>query len=117
MFLDALQGIIGVLIIGGMASVIGICAVYLFQIFTCKSLVTFSWAIYGVGFIGSMGLLFVTLGMGSLGYGFCNYFDVMINNKSDFVKLGASNSQNPFTRLDSCFYGDGNVLSKFNLAT
>ena len=79
-------------------------------------MVQLSWGLYSVGFIGSMGLLFITLGMGSLGYGFCNYFDSMIYSQSDFIKLGASNSQNPFNRLDSCFYGDGNVLSKFAIA-
>jgi hypothetical protein len=78
-------------------------------------MVTIGWAAYGIGLIGSIIIIFFTMGLGSLGYGFCNYFDQMISNQTSFNQLGGSNSQNPFVKLKSCFYGDGNVLDSFSL--
>jgi len=40
-------------------------------------MVNLAWTLFGLGFIGSIVVVFVTLGLGSLGYGFCNYFDQM----------------------------------------
>lgn len=67
----------GMLILGGFCCLMGIVAAYKYEVFKCKSMVNLAWTLFGFGFVGSMVLLFVLLGMGSLGYGFCNYFDAM----------------------------------------
>jgi hypothetical protein len=108
--LGLLQASFGIEIVGSFCTVLGVIAAYKYEIFKCKSLVSLAWTFFGLGFIGSTIVVFATLGVGSLGYGFCNYFDTMINSQAQFSKLGQGDSQNPFSKLDSCFFSDGNVL-------
>ncbi len=79
-------------------------------------MVNLGWAIYGITYFGVIGLVFIFLSLGSVGYTFCIYYDSMINSQASFNKLGEAYSQNVFTKLDVCVYGDGNVLEKFNLS-
>lgn len=79
-------------------------------------MVNLGWAIYGLTYFGVIALVFVFLSLGSVGYTFCSYYDSMINSQASFNKLGEAYSQNVFTKLDVCLYGDGNVLKKFSLA-
>lgn len=115
--LDVMEASFGLLIIGGFCCLMGVVATYRYEAFRCRSMVNVGWALFGFGFMGSVVVVFVTLGLGSLGYGFCNYFDSMVTSQAQFNKLGASYSQNAFTKLDACFFGDGNVLAKFNLGS
>jgi hypothetical protein len=39
------------------------------------------WGLVGVGMAGLMVICYVTLGLGSLGYGFCSYFDNMLSQR------------------------------------
>ena len=73
-------------------------------------MVTLGWVIYGIMYFGIVILVFAFLSAGSIGYQFCNYFDSMVLNEVEFNKIGQSYSQNVFTKLDVCLYGDGNVL-------
>jgi hypothetical protein len=73
-------------------------------------MVNLGWAIYGITYFGVIALVFVFLSLGSVGYTFCTYYDSMINSQASFNKLGEAYSQNVFTKLDVCLYGDGNVL-------
>jgi hypothetical protein len=79
---DLIEASFGLLILGGFCCVMGIIAAYKYQVFKCKSMVNLAWALFGLGFMGSMILLFALLGMGSLGYGFCNYFDAMTTSQA-----------------------------------
>jgi len=73
-------------------------------------MVHLGWAIYGVSYIGIIAITFVVLSLGSVGYNFCGYFDLMLNNQAEFKKLNAAYTQNAFNRLDVCLFGDGNSL-------
>jgi len=70
----------------------------------------FGFVLYGGLIIGVIGLIFVTFGMGSVGYSFCNYYDSILNNQFSYNRIIDSYSQNILNRLDVCVYGDGNVL-------
>ncbi len=80
--LGLLEASFGISIVGGFCCVLGIIAAYKYEIFKCKSLVSVAWALFGIGFMGSVIVVYATLGVGSLGYGFCNYFDTMISSQS-----------------------------------
>lgn len=43
-------------------------------------MVHIGWTIFGLAYVGVIALTFVLLSVGSIGYGFCNYFSVMLNN-------------------------------------
>jgi hypothetical protein len=51
------------------------------DIFQCRTLVNLGWIIYGIAYFGVIILSAVLLSGGSLAYGFCNYFDGMLNNQ------------------------------------
>ena len=73
--LDLIEASFGLLVLGGFCCLMGIIAAYKYEVFKCKSMVNLAWTLFGLGFIGSMLIIFATLGLGSLGYGFCQYFD------------------------------------------
>lgn len=79
-------------------------------------MVNIGWVIYGITYFGIIGLTFTFLSMGSMGFSFCNYYNNMLTNKTEFDRIGQAYSQNSLTKLDICLYGDGNVLNKFNIA-
>jgi hypothetical protein len=68
------------------------------------------WALYGAGFAILAIMCYALLGLGKYGYGFCDYFDKMLHDKAEFQRLSAADSQSVFGRLDSCMFGNGNVL-------
>ncbi len=80
MGLSFLQSVLGANLIGSLLCLLGIAGVYLFDIFNCRIMSVFGWGLFGLTFFGIMIVLYVTLGLGSLGYGFCNYFDLMLHN-------------------------------------
>lgn len=83
MFYDLIkliEGTFTVEVIAGFSCMLGVVATYKYEVFKCKSLVSLAWFLFSLGFVGSMVVLFVILGLGSLGYGFCNYFDSMMTS-------------------------------------
>jgi len=79
-------------------------------------MVHLGWAIYGLSYIGVIAVTFFVLSVGSISYNFCNYFNQMLTAQVSYNKLGESYTQNLFTRMDTCLFGDGNALEKFALA-
>jgi hypothetical protein len=96
-------------------ALLGVIAAHVFDVFTCRSMVHLGWTVFGLAYVGIIGLTFILLSVGSIGYGFCNYFHLMLTDQTAYAQLGASYTQNAFTRIDTCIFGDGNSLSKFNL--
>ncbi len=79
-------------------------------------MVHLGWSVYGLAYVGVIGMTFVLLSVGSISYNFCSYFNQMLSVELSYNKLGESYTQNLFTRMDTCLFGDGNALSKFSLA-
>lgn len=79
-------------------------------------MVTLGWIIYSLMYFGIIALVFLFLSMGSVGFSFCNYFNLMVSDQAQFNKITQTYSQNVFAKLDTCLYGNGNVLEKFNIA-
>jgi hypothetical protein len=100
----------GFFILGSFLILMSIFAVYGLELFSCITMVRFGFVLYGGLMTGIIGLIFVTLGMGSVGYSFCNYYDSMLHDQFSYNRIINSYSQNIFNRLDVCIYGDGNVL-------
>jgi hypothetical protein len=79
-------------------------------------MVHLGWTIFGLAYIGVIIITFFLLSVGSIGYGFCNYYNSMLNNQTAYAQLGISYTQNAFMKIDTCIFGNGNALSKFSLA-
>ena len=88
----------------------------MFNVFTCRYMVHLGWTVFGIAYIGVIILTFILLSIGSVGYGFCNYFNSMVNSQTVYNQLNAAYTQNAFSRIDTCLFGDGNALSKFSIA-
>lgn len=59
---------------------LGAIAAHLFNLYTCRSMVHIGWTIFGLAYVGVIALTFVLLSVGSIGYGYCNYFSTMLND-------------------------------------
>lgn len=110
------EGVVGLVLAGSVFILFGVISTHILDIMACRSMVNLGWVIYGLMYFGVIALTFIFLPMSSIGYTFCNYFDQMVTNKAEFNRITEAYSQNAFSRLDVCLYGDGNVLSKFNIA-
>lgn len=60
--------------------------------------------------------MYLFIGLGSVGYGFCQYYDGFLNGNDVFQTIRAENSQNVLNRIDACLYGDGDVITSFGVA-
>lgn len=70
-FLYTVQIIIAICLIGTMLIFIGGFATSIFSILDCRKMVHLGWFIYAVAFIGGLVLMYLFIGLGSIGYGFC----------------------------------------------
>jgi hypothetical protein len=95
---------------------LGVVATHLFDLFTCRRMVHLGWTVFGIVYIGIIVVTFFVLSVGGIGYGFCEYYKTMLTDQSAYGELGVAYTQNAFMRVDTCIFGDGNVLSKFGLA-
>ena len=111
-----MEGVVGFILAASIFIIFGTISTQILDILACRTLVNIGWVIYGISYFGVILLAAVFLSGGSLSYSFCNYFDDMLNNQTEFNKFGKFYSQNPLMKLDVCLYGDGNVLKKFNIA-
>ncbi len=114
--LYVIEGVVGFILAASVFVLFGVISTHVLDILSCRTMVALGWVIYGITYFGVIALVFAFLSVGSIGYSFCNYFDLMVNDKVEFNRIGQAYSQNVFTKLDACLYGDGNVLSKFNIA-
>ena len=55
-------------------------------------------------------LIYLFIGLGSIGYGFCEYYKGLLTGQEVFQNIKSENSQNILNKLDVCLYGDGNAL-------
>jgi len=101
---------------GSLLILLGAISAHVFNIFTCRAMVHMGWTIFGLSYIGVIILTFIMLSVGSIGYGYCSYLSLMLNDQTQFARLGGFYAQNSFMRIDTCIFGDGNALSKFSLA-
>lgn len=111
-----LQGVYGFVLAAALLILLGVISVFVFDLLTCRKMVHLGWVIFGLAYAGVLAVAFVTLSVGSLGYGFCSYYEVMLNNQTQFSRLNEAYSQNVLSRLDVCLFGDGNALEKFSIA-
>ncbi len=114
--LSILEGVFAFVLTGSLLVLLGVISSHVFDIYNCRTMVHLGWTIFGLTYVAIIGLTFVFLSVGSVGYGFCSYFDMMINDQSAYSKLGLSYTQNAFMKIDTCIFGDGDALSKFGLA-
>lgn len=111
-----IEGVVGFVLAASVFILFGVISTHVLDILACRTMVNLGWVIYGLMYFGIIILVFIFLQAGSIAYGFCSYFDGMVTDQVQFNKISQTDSQNPFTKLDICLYGDGNVLSKFHIA-
>ena len=73
-------------------------------------MVHLGWTIYGFTYIGVIIVVYHVLSVGSISYNFCQYFNEMLTVQVSYDKIGAAYTQNMFTRLDVCIFGNGNAM-------
>jgi hypothetical protein len=77
-----LQGVIGFVLAASLLTLLGIISTHIFDLFICRKMVHLGWAIFGLSYVGVIILTFIFFSLGSLGFGFCNYFKSMISNQA-----------------------------------
>lgn len=50
-----------------------------FHILDCRKMVHLGWFIFALSFVGGLILIYLFVGLGSIGYGFCEYYDGLIH--------------------------------------
>jgi hypothetical protein len=116
MFLIIVEIVTAVSLIGTLLVLLGAFSTASFQILNCRKMVHIGWLIYSCSFIGGLILMYLFIGLGSIGYGFCQYYDGLLKGTDVFQKIQASNSQNVINRIKTCMYGNGNTLESFGVA-
>jgi hypothetical protein len=119
--LYVIQAVFGVILLGCLISLLGIISSHIFELFGCKNLVYGGWVLLGLMYFAVLGVLFLFLTVGGLSYSFCEYFGEIIGTRTGYVNyVAASASASSFNKffgyLDVCFFQDGNILKKFELA-
>lgn len=109
-FLSIFQSVFGLALAGSLVVLLGAASTHLFDLLACRKMVHLGWTIYGFTYIGVIVVAFIGLSMGSISYGFCQYFHEMLTVQVSYNKLGESYTQNMFTRLDVCIFGNGNAM-------
>lgn len=110
MVLYAIQIIISVCLVGTMLALIGSFSTATFDILDCRKMVHLGWFIFAFSFVGGLILMYIFIGLGSIGYGFCQYYDGLLNGKDIFYSIQGENTQNILSKVGTCLYGDGDVL-------
>jgi hypothetical protein len=120
MGLYAIQGIFGIVLLASIVSLLGIISTHIFDVLTCRRFVHTGWVIFGFIYFAILLVLFILLSVGGLSYHFCQYFGSIIKSQSGFISFTDSTSPSNFNKffdyLDVCFFEDGNILKKFQLA-
>jgi hypothetical protein len=120
MGLFAIQGIFGIVLLASIISLMGIISTHIFDVLACRKFVHTGWVVFGLIYFGILFVLFIQLSVGGLSYSFCQYFGSIIKSKSGFISFTDSTSSSNFNKffdyLDVCFFEDGNILKKFQLA-
>lgn len=80
-FLHSIQIIISVCLVGTMLTLIGSFSTATFQILDCRKMVHMGWVIFSFSFIGGLILMYLFISVGSIGYGFCQYYDGFLHGQ------------------------------------
>jgi len=78
-FLYAVQIIVAVCLVGTMLALVGSFSTATFHILECRKMVHLGWFIFAISFVGGLILIYLFVGLGSVGYGFCQYYDGFLN--------------------------------------
>ena len=115
-----IQAIFGIVLLASIISLLGIISTHIFDVFTCRKFVHTGWVVFGLVYFAILFVLFIILSVGGLSFNFCQYFGSIIKSKNGFVSYTDSMSPSDFNKffdyLDVCFFDDGNILKKFQLA-
>ena len=72
-----------------MLTLVGSFSTAIFQIFDCRKMVHLGWVIFGFSFVGGLILMYLFIGLGSIGYGFCQYYDGLLHGTDVFQSIRA----------------------------
>ena len=110
------QAVFGLALAGSLMVLLGVASTHLFDLYNCRHMVHLGWTIYGFTYIGVIMVVYYTFSIGSISYNFCQYFNDMLTVQVSYDKLNQAYSQNMFSRLDVCIFGNGNAMEKFSIA-
>ena len=115
--LTIFQAVFGLALAGSLIILLGLSATHLFGLHNCRYMVHLGWTIYGLTYFGVIMVTYQLVSVGSISYNFCRYYKDMLNVQVSYDKLGEAYTQNMFTRLDVCIFGNGNAMEKFEIAS
>lgn len=73
--LTVFQAVFGLALTGSLVVLLGVASTHLFDLLACRKMVHLGWTIYGLAYIGVIVVTFFVLSVGSVSYGFCEYYD------------------------------------------
>jgi hypothetical protein len=115
-----IQGILGFVLAASLLILIGIIGTHFFELYNCKTMVHLGWVAYGVTYFGVVALCFIFFSLGGISYQFCQFYEGMLTNSNSFNQFASITGANSFSRffqkINTCFYGDGNIMSQFSIA-
>lgn len=82
--LSVFQGVFAFALTGSLLALLGVVATHLFDLFTCRRMVHLGWTVFGIVYIGIIVVTFFVLSVGSIGYGFCEYYKTMLTDQSAY---------------------------------
>ena len=108
--LTIFQAVFGLALAASLIVLLGVASTHLFDLLTCRKMVHLGWTIYGLTYLGAILVAYYTLSVGSISHNFCNYFNEMLTTQVHYDKLSTAYTQNMFSRLDVCVFGNGNAM-------
>jgi hypothetical protein len=86
-FLYAIQIIIAICLVGTMLVLTGSFSTATFHILDCRKMVHLGWVIFGFSFVGGLILIYLFVALGSVGYGFCEYYEGFLGGTDVFQSI------------------------------
>jgi hypothetical protein len=115
-----IQGVLGFILAASLLMILGITATHRLDLYACRTSVHLGWVTYGVTYFGIVVLSFIFFSFGGISYQFCQFYGGLIGSDTSFKAYagvtGPSEYSRFFDKIQTCFYGDGNIMGEFSIA-
>ena len=83
-----MEVIVGFVLVASLAVIIGSISIHFLNIYDCRHFLHFGWVVYGLTYFGIVFTVYFLLPMGSVGYTFCQYYVNMLENETEYNRIG-----------------------------
>ena len=114
-----IQAILGFILAASILLIMGIVATHSLELHGCRTSVHLGWVTFGITYFGVIALCFIFFSFGGVSYQFCQFYSGLVQSNSEFSLYaevtGANEFNRFFNKLNTCFYGNGNIMSEFSI--